>query len=523
MCSMPVAPRVAVGLHVTLTAPFRPLSGSFQPVRDGAFLPLETTLMALVRASVQARDAGDRDRSQLRAFSTAFGRAPDFIDGHQHVHLFPQIREALLSVVKDAAPHAWVRQCGRIVPPLRRFADRKALLLDWLSRGFRRLANEYGVRTNPAFAGTYDFEPDADYAKLFPAFLDGLAGRQRRHVPSGLRRRRAGAARSADHAARARIQLPAAMTAFPTCSRPMASRWPEAQSGHKKIRLRHLAKGHSAAAGASLHEGGHEGEPPMTPQERQLVTELFDRLATLETAPRDTDAERAIADGLGRAPHAVYALVQTALVQDEALKRANARIRELEGAPDAAPAQGGFLDTMRAAISGNRPGARSSVPTVQPADTRWGTPPGVQNQTAQPAQSVSAGLPIAAARSWAPRHRRRRASSAARCCSTASARCSAMVAIGGGSFGAVDRAYAGDAQSPWGSTAGSAADSDLARQAGLDDIGRTAGGDSADGSSRGFGLFGNSNPDTDVDQNFDQDDGGGFDSGGLDSGGGDTV
>ena len=56
----------------------------------------------------------------------------------------------------------------------------------------------------------------------------------------------------------------------------------------------------------------------MTPQERQLVAELFDRLATLENSPRDPDADRAIAEGLARAPHAVYALVQTALVQDEA-------------------------------------------------------------------------------------------------------------------------------------------------------------------------------------------------------------
>ena len=263
----------------------------------------------------------------------------------------------------------------------------------------------------------------------------------------------------------------------------------------------------------------------MTPQERQLVTELFDRLATLEAAPRDTDAERAIADGLGRAPHAVYALVQTALVQDEALKRANARIRELEGAPDVAPAQGGFLDTMRAAISGNRPGARSSVPTVQPADTRWGTPPGVQNQTAQPGNPSPQDSPY------------RGGSFLGTAASAAAGVIGGALLLdgirsmfghgggsfGGGSFGAVDRAYAGDAQSPWGSTAGSAADSDLARQAGLDDIGRTAGGDSADGSSRGFDLFGNSDPDTDVDQNFDQDDGGGFDSGGLDSGGGDTV
>jgi len=68
----------------------------------------------------------------------------------------------------------------------------------------------------------------------------------------------------------------------------------------------------------------------MTPQERQLVAELFDRLASLEPEPRDPDAERVIAEGFRRAPHAGYALVQTVLVQDEALKRANARIEELE-------------------------------------------------------------------------------------------------------------------------------------------------------------------------------------------------
>src|SRR5260370_1547091 len=56
----------------------------------------------------------------------------------------------------------------------------------------------------------------------------------------------------------------------------------------------------------------------MTPQERELVTALFDRLATLENQPRDGDAERAIIEGLRRAPNATYALVQPALVQDEA-------------------------------------------------------------------------------------------------------------------------------------------------------------------------------------------------------------
>jgi hypothetical protein len=83
----------------------------------------------------------------------------------------------------------------------------------------------------------------------------------------------------------------------------------------------------------------------MTPQERQLVDDLFDRLSMVENAPRDPDAVAAIAQGLRKAPNAVYALVQTVLVQDEALKRANSRIQELEAG--GAPAQnqpGGFLD-----------------------------------------------------------------------------------------------------------------------------------------------------------------------------------
>ena len=64
----------------------------------------------------------------------------------------------------------------------------------------------------------------------------------------------------------------------------------------------------------------------MTPQERQMIDDLFDRLARLESAPRDPEAEALIAQAWQRAPNASYALVQTVLVQDEALKRAHERI-----------------------------------------------------------------------------------------------------------------------------------------------------------------------------------------------------
>src|SRR5271168_706773 len=124
------AKHVAIGLHVTLTAPFRPQSHGFAPLRQGAFLSLAATLRRThVRAFTPELLTIEIVR-QFEAFNLAFGRAPDFVDGHQHVHLFPQIRDAFLRVTKEAAPDAWVRQCGRVVPALRRFGDRKALLLD---------------------------------------------------------------------------------------------------------------------------------------------------------------------------------------------------------------------------------------------------------------------------------------------------------------------------------------------------------------------------------------------------------
>jgi len=107
----------------------------------------------------------------------------------------------------------------------------------------------------------------------------------------------------------------------------------------------------------------------MTPQERQLVDDLFDRLAKVEGEPRDPDAAQAIQEGLSKAPNALYVLVQTVLVQDEALKRANARIQELEQAH--APEQtqsGGFLDSMRDAVFGKE--QRGSVPNVPPPSNR---------------------------------------------------------------------------------------------------------------------------------------------------------
>ena len=236
----------------------------------------------------------------------------------------------------------------------------------------------------------------------------------------------------------------------------------------------------------------------MTPQERKLIDELFDRLASLERNPRDSDAVRAINEGLQRAPNALYPLVQTALVQDEALKRADARIRELEdelGVEPGEPAKpAGFLDGMRDALLGKPHG---SVPTVRPAASPWG------NTSVPPAYGAAPQQGGYGTATQAP------GSSGGSFLGTAAATAAGVVGgallmnsfrgmFGGHNQGQGQSAFdsGGGSGAPWGSDASG---SGLSRDAGLNDIGgggRTA--DSGDSSQRA-GLFDSPPGDSDFD------------------------
>ena len=269
----------------------------------------------------------------------------------------------------------------------------------------------------------------------------------------------------------------------------------------------------------------------MTPQERQLLDELFDRLQTLENGPCDPAAVEAINHGLERAPHALYPLVQTVLVQDEALKRADARIRalesELEGAAPQNGEQGGFLDTMRDTLLGRRE-AHGSVPSVRP-----GADPGAKPSPWGPAYGQTAGAspqaqPSYGQQPWlggAPQGQPMQGDARGGSFLGTAAATAAGV-VGGallmnsfrGMFGGQQPGQAQSAfdqpggSAPWGPGAGG---SDLARQAGADDIGKagqTVANDDAGSSSRA-GLFDLAQNDAEADAD-DGDTGEDFDLGG---------
>lgn len=160
-----------VGLHLTMTAPFHPLTLHFRPLRDQAFPPLKATLTAGFLHTLDADILRTEIEAQLVAFTAAFGRPPDFVDGHQHVHIYPVVRDAVVAAVKDKAPNAWIRQCRRAQP---RADNAKAMFLDWLSNGLTRRAQAAGIKLNPGFSGAYDFLKPADFGVLFKRFLDDV-------------------------------------------------------------------------------------------------------------------------------------------------------------------------------------------------------------------------------------------------------------------------------------------------------------------------------------------------------------
>jgi chitin disaccharide deacetylase len=167
--------RAAIGLHFTLTAPFRPASPAFRPVAaEGSLLPLARTFAAGLLRRLDPDALAAETESQLAAFQAMFGRPPDFVDGHQHVQLLPQVGDAMLAAMKRMAPGAWIRQCGRAPPRWRGWSDPKGQLLDLLSVRLRARCARHGIATNPAFAGTYDFRRATAYDALFASFLQGL-------------------------------------------------------------------------------------------------------------------------------------------------------------------------------------------------------------------------------------------------------------------------------------------------------------------------------------------------------------
>jgi len=91
----PLKNNADIGLHFNLTEgnPRSTSLTSFWPLKQ---LIIKSQLRQLDKAAIAAEL-----HAQLDVFLKELGTYPDFIDGHQHIHQFPIIRDALLDVYEE--------------------------------------------------------------------------------------------------------------------------------------------------------------------------------------------------------------------------------------------------------------------------------------------------------------------------------------------------------------------------------------------------------------------------------------
>lgn len=170
------ADRIDVGLHFCLSD--LPVLGHVPSlgVPDGTAAELGAVLQRAFMGKLDYDEIRAEIARQVDRFHAVMGRRPAFVDGHQHVHVFPVVRRALFSLFDDGTLHpgeTWIRDCAdRPLGILKRGVSApKTLFIAALSAGIARAARARGIATNTAFRGITDFSGNPPFADLARKFL----------------------------------------------------------------------------------------------------------------------------------------------------------------------------------------------------------------------------------------------------------------------------------------------------------------------------------------------------------------
>lgn len=155
LADLPVG--VQRGLHFNLTEG-APLSAELRRVWP-QFLPLPRLILAAHLRQLPLAALAAEWAAQWQAFSDATGAAPQFVDGHQHVHHLPGVRSVVLDAITALPEVPAVRNTGHLTGP--GFGLKRRLIEGTGGWALQRALVQRGIRHNPSLTGAYDFvEPD---------------------------------------------------------------------------------------------------------------------------------------------------------------------------------------------------------------------------------------------------------------------------------------------------------------------------------------------------------------------------
>jgi predicted glycoside hydrolase/deacetylase ChbG (UPF0249 family) len=163
-----------IGIHLTLTQQ-RPLGAMPGLAPDGRLPEVGALIKRALARRLDGPEVAAELERQFDSFEAAFGRPPDFIDGHHHVHQLPVVRDAVLELWRRRmGGRGWIRCCWE--PPAavvaRGIDVARALVISELGRGLRRRLVAQGVPHNRSFRGVYDLTDRIPYDRLLRAFTD---------------------------------------------------------------------------------------------------------------------------------------------------------------------------------------------------------------------------------------------------------------------------------------------------------------------------------------------------------------
>ena len=142
---------------------------------SGTFPKLDELLIRCLSGQPDPTEVAREVKRQIVRFEEGTGHKPDFIDGHQHVHAFPGIRNGFLRALLTLFPNKRLL----VRDPVDRFlailsrgrAVAKTLSLSVLAAGFGARVRQAGFLTNFGFSGVSTFDATVAYAEEFGSYF----------------------------------------------------------------------------------------------------------------------------------------------------------------------------------------------------------------------------------------------------------------------------------------------------------------------------------------------------------------